>query len=340
MSLQIVRGRMIEGDEWSDDSVLSDIPPDVQSTSSSEQHPVKVNNVKVKVKRTTRKRKSKVLLGRTSCPLCRKSLTYNAVTAHVQRMHHEPEDVLYRCERFIGDCDATFLTISDRHRHYVSVHGYEPETRPAPPVDPMTRRAVRRMFKPQVFSMNEKRRCYTCKTSCTNREAYLRHKKTCCGLAQESHGDDNTSQQPVESHRRCNGSADEARESETTASPQPVASHRRRSSIQRRLERRRSEMWAAEGHMVPPPRLAARVPETVGDDDAANAAEGRCVVAKSLKARKTFIEELRDDPVLSIYAQEVEMSAMSPFSQLASFEEPAYRVLQNPGSAVAKRLFE
>lgn len=337
---------MASGDEWgssdlrnSSDSDESMSMPSVVSEVSIRSNANEVSTSppvsKIK-KRRRKKRKSHVLLGRTTCTECHKSLACHAVGAHMRRIHPQSDDKLYRCERYL--CQERFLTLTDRHRHYIAIHGYEPESR-AVPVDKFTKLAAQRLYSPPAFIVTETRHCHRCKERCENRTAYLRDRKECHKLKRVG-------------GRNIAGSGSPDAECSSVAETDPVSQvvdgecntgaetgpgKRRRTDF----EHRRWELWAAEGHLEPPPWMLQRARGSVRGE--LNRPQASTVSnannARSTSSVQAFIADLRNDPVLGIYAHAAEFGAKSPFSQLASNDGFATSSSAVAASAV-KRLYD
>lgn len=124
-----------------------------------------------------RKRKGKVLVGRTTCKLCDKSLNYNSLTPHMKRYHPADDDIPYSCAKY--GCSEQFVTLAERHRHYLAMHSHEPEQRDRS-VSKTLKMPVSRLYKPAYFSARATRYCHLCGKRCVNRAAFRRHRNEQC----------------------------------------------------------------------------------------------------------------------------------------------------------------
>lgn len=138
--------------------------------------PAQVSKCPTAKRRPKKSRKGRVLVARTSCTECNKSLAYSAVRPHMTSYHPQVcEGLFYVCRE--EGCELSFVSQARRYKHLIKDHGHRPKKK---------KRIVTECtgFAPPFFSMKETRYWHDCRSTLKNRREFLRHKKTCTPLPQ------------------------------------------------------------------------------------------------------------------------------------------------------------
>lgn len=115
-------------------------------------------------------RKGHVLVGRTTCPKCNKTLAFSSVKPHMIRFHPSSPKVKFVCTHH--GCTEEFDSRTGLYRHRVAAHHYQPRTR----VYHVYRNP---RYSPPTFTLPRNRYCPACRTTFSSRPDFLRHKKEC-----------------------------------------------------------------------------------------------------------------------------------------------------------------
>lgn len=125
---------------------------------------------KKKTRLPKKSRKGRVLVGRTTCGKCNKTLAYSSVTPHMNSFHPTSPRELFACT--YQGCPQEFVSRTARFRHNIAVHHYEPRQRIM---------EVYRFprYSPPPSDLRKTRYCPHCRVTHPTRMEFLRHKKAC-----------------------------------------------------------------------------------------------------------------------------------------------------------------
>lgn len=134
-----------------------------------------------KPRRPKKRRKGHVLVGRTTCPKCNKTLAYSSVTPHMIRFHPSSPKVTFSCPHH--GCDMEFDSRTRLYRHRIAVHRHRSDTR----IYEVYRNP---RYSPPPFLPPSNRYCPECRKTFPSRPRFLRHKKDCRKVHGEAVDDD------------------------------------------------------------------------------------------------------------------------------------------------------